>query len=665
MRRIQKLLIANRGEIACRVMRTAKSLGIKTVAVYSDADENSLHVELADERVHIGAADASDSYLNKDKIVDAATKCNADAIHPGYGFLSENADFARAVESAGMIFVGPPEIAINVMGDKARAKRAMIEAGVPCIPGYQGEDQTDETLIAEAEKIGFPLMVKAAAGGGGRGMRLVARAKDLKQSIKLARSESENAFGSAELILEKAIMRPRHVEIQVLGDRFGNIIHLGERDCSIQRRHQKVIEESPCPVMTTELREQMGRAAVDAAAAVDYVGAGTVEFLLDEHGKFYFLEMNTRLQVEHPITELVTGVDLVAQQLRAAEGLPLDIDQSDISLKGHAIEARLYAEDPENEFLPSTGDVALFHVPSGEGVRVDAGIRSGDTVSPFYDPMVAKIIAYGASREEARRRLSNALGTTALIGPKNNRDFLLSALSAEGFIEGTATTDFVAHVFGEDGYSQPPVSNTDKVVAAVVYHKLQQRDALTKAPSINSELYSWSSYGTLKSEYSFVIDENEFNLSVIQYGSVEMMCQVDENQFRVDADILDENTASVLIDGSVVPVSFVRRGRNALLLSTPERSYSVTDLTADLRSDDDQQSSGVITAPMHGRLLDIFVEQGQAISQGEKLAVLEAMKMQHEILADIDGTVETVGASSGDQVSAGDLLIKIAEQEQS
>ncbi|MEM7459839.1 MAG: acetyl-CoA carboxylase biotin carboxylase subunit, partial [Pseudomonadota bacterium] len=454
MTEISKILIANRGEIACRVMRTAKALGIKTVAVYSDADAGAPHTQLADEAVHIGASPVGESYLVIDKIIAAAQATNAYAVHPGYGFLSENAAFAKACAEHDLIFIGPPELAIEVMGDKARSKRAMLEAGVPCIPGYQDEDQSDATLIAAAKTIGLPVMVKAAAGGGGRGMRLVHKAKGIENAIKLARSEAENAFGSGVLIIEKAVRKPRHVEIQIFADAHGNVLHLGERDCSVQRRHQKVIEEAPCPVMTPELRAEMGAAAVTAARAVDYRGAGTVEFLLDADGAFYFLEMNTRLQVEHPVTEEVTGLDLVALQIAVAEGRALPLTQDDVQLTGHAIEVRLYTEDPENDFMPSTGRVLHWAPPEGEGIRVDDGIETRSDVSPFYDAMVAKIIAKGDTRPEALRRLRAALESTALFGPATNRDFLIDALSQPEFAEGAATTAFIAETYGDEGFQK-------------------------------------------------------------------------------------------------------------------------------------------------------------------------------------------------------------------
>jgi geranyl-CoA carboxylase alpha subunit len=400
------VLVANRGEIALRVMRTVRDQGMRRVAVYSDADARAPHVEFADAAVHIGDSPAAASYLAGDKIIRAALSTGAGAIHPGYGFLSENADFARAVVAAGLVFIGPGPEAIEVMGDKAVSKRAMLAAGVPCVPGYQGQDQSDGRLNREAQAIGFPLMVKAAAGGGGRGMRLVQAAADLPDAIRLARSEAQNAFGSGSLILERALLRPRHVEIQVFADHYGNVIHLGERDCSVQRRHQKVIEESPCPVMTPRLRERMGAAAVEAARAVNYLGAGTVEVLLDESGEFYFLEMNTRLQVEHPVTEMVTGLDLVQMQLEVAQGLPLRLEQSQLALQGCAMEVRLYAEDPPRDFLPSAGLVVMWCPPAGEGIRVDAGIVTGAEVSPYYDSMLAKIICRGDSRTQARQRRS-------------------------------------------------------------------------------------------------------------------------------------------------------------------------------------------------------------------------------------------------------------------
>ncbi|HXM31652.1 MAG TPA: biotin carboxylase N-terminal domain-containing protein, partial [Xanthobacteraceae bacterium] len=411
-----KILIANRGEIALRIVRTARAMGYRTVAVYSDADREMPYVAFADEAVPIGSAPAAESYLSIEKIIASAKRTAADAIHPGYGFLSENADFAEVCAGTGLVFIGPPAAAIRLMGNKAAAKRRMIEAGVPCVPGYDGKDQSDEAFARAAAKIGFPVMVKAAAGGGGRGMRLVAEAARLTEALRSARAEASKAFGSAELILEKALAFARHVEIQVFGDRHGNIVHLGERDCSIQRRHQKVIEEALCPALSPALRRAMGEAAVAASRAVGYVSAGTVEFLLTPENEFYFLEMNTRLQVEHPVTEMITGRDLVEWQLRVAAGEALPLKQEAIAFHGHAIEARLCAEDPTRDFLPAAGKLLAWEVPSGTGIRVDHGLAPGVTVSPYYDSLLAKIVAYGATREEARRRLVAALNDTIALG---------------------------------------------------------------------------------------------------------------------------------------------------------------------------------------------------------------------------------------------------------
>ena len=494
MKAIQTVLVANRGEIAVRVMRTAKAMGLKTVAVYSDADARALHVRTADLAVPLGGNTATESYLNGDAILAAAHATGADAIHPGYGFLSENTGFAAACAEAGVIFIGPPAQAVEVMGDKALAKRAMLEAKVPCIPGYQGEDQSDETLCREAEAMGMPVMVKAAAGGGGRGMRRVSDPAYLQQAITLARAEAESAFGNGDLILERAIEGARHVEVQVFADTHGNVIHLGERDCSLQRRHQKVVEESPCPVMTPELRDAMGAAAVEAARAVNYVGAGTVEFLLDASGEFYFLEMNTRLQVEHPVTECVTGYDLVQWQIQVAQGEPLPATQEDVTLFGHAIEVRLCAEDPAAGFLPSAGPVSLFSIPAAESVRVDAGIETGDAISPFYDSMVGKVIAWGETREMARLRLRAALQRTALAGVTHNRAFLLELLDDATFVGGGATTDFIDQQY-PDGYV-PDAAPSRLLAAGIALQQILAGEAhFSSALSVSEELRGWASTG--------------------------------------------------------------------------------------------------------------------------------------------------------------------------
>ncbi len=450
-----KILVANRGEIAWRIMRTAKAMGYRTVAVYSDADKDAPHVAFADEAVRIGPPLVGESYLSIDRILEAAHKSGADAVHPGYGFLSENEAFAAACEKAGLVFIGPPPAAIAAMGNKAAAKRRMIDAGVPCVPGYQGADQSDANLEKEARKIGLPVMVKAAAGGGGRGMRLVEREADLQEAIRTARTEAESAFGSGELILEKAVIDARHVEIQVFADAHGNVIHLGERDCSVQRRHQKVIEEAPSPAVNADLRGRMGAAAVAVARAIDYRGAGTVEFLLGADGAFYFLEMNTRLQVEHPVTEAITGQDLVAWQLKVASGEKLPLTQAQVKFSGHAIEVRLYAEDAYAGFLPQTGRIDVWRPASGPGIRVDHGMKAGLAISPFYDPMIAKVIAHGGTREEARLRLIHALRKTVVLGPTTNRHFLIRLLEHPEFVAGRATTAFIGKHFSGEAIKPP------------------------------------------------------------------------------------------------------------------------------------------------------------------------------------------------------------------
>ena len=446
--RFSSVLIANRGEIACRIIRAARAEGLRTIAVFSDADANAPHVRLADAAIRIGPSAPAGSYLSIGALIDAAKATGAEAVHPGYGFLAENADLAEASAAAGLAFVGPPPAAIRAMGDKAAAKARMEEAGVQCAPGYHGPDQSSARFAEEAHRIGYPVMVKAATGGGGRGMRIVREPEALKAALGSARAEAETAFGDGRLLIERALLGARHVEVQVFGDHEGRIVHLGERDCSIQRRHQKVIEEAPSPAVSWALREAMGAAAVRAAAAVGYIGAGTVEFLLDHgpsgDGRFYFLEMNTRIQVEHPVTECVTGVDLVRLQFRVAQGLPLPFAQSDVALRGHAIEARLYAEDPAADFLPSIGTLAAFRLGANEGVRIDSGVEAGSAVTPFYDSMLAKIIAFGESREEARLRLLRSLETTFVAGVKTNRDFLIDALRRPAFVGGAATTAFVS-----------------------------------------------------------------------------------------------------------------------------------------------------------------------------------------------------------------------------
>ena len=659
MTRFTSILVANRGEIACRVIRTARALGYRTVAVYSEADAKAPHVQMADEAVCIGPSPVNESYLVQEKILQAAQASGAEAIHPGYGFLSENADFARAVEDAGLIFIGPSPDAIHLMGNKAEAKRRMIAAQVPCVPGYEGADQSDEVLLAEGNKIAPPLMVKAAAGGGGRGMRLVLDSAELANAINLARAEALSAFGSGELILEKAIIRPRHVEVQVFADTQGNTIHLGERDCSVQRRHQKVVEEAPCPVMTEELRAAMGAAAVAAAQSINYRGAGTVEFLLDESGKFYFLEMNTRLQVEHPVTELITGLDLVALQLQVAQGEPLGLTQEDIKLEGHAIEVRLYTEDPTQDFLPTSGPVDLWSPPGGTGIRVDSGICTGQDISPFYDPMVAKVIASGPTRDIARLRLIEALKETVLFGTRHNRDFLVACLEKECFAAGQATTAFIAEEFAEGEITDPQPGFPDSAVAAVIELALQHADLYSSSVLVAPQLRDWASASPLISRKQYRHGETVHDLSIMPLGDSRYQVFDASESAVIELLSLEGSTAHVGIDGSQHIARFHLPDAGKLYLSIDGRAAQYCDMIRLDGVQDQTGGSGSIIAPMHGLLLEVRVTSGDTVAAGQTLAVLEAMKMHYEIVAEVSGEVKEVLSEAGKQVAADDLLIEI------
>jgi geranyl-CoA carboxylase alpha subunit len=659
MTRFTSILVANRGEIACRVIRTAKAQGYRTVAVYSDADAKAPHVLMADEAVYIGPSPVNESYLVQENILAAARSSDADAIHPGYGFLSENAGFAKACEEAGLVFIGPRPDAIHLMGNKAEAKRRMIAAGVPCVPGYEGEDQSDKTLLGEGANIELPLMVKAAAGGGGRGMRLVHKTEELANAIKLARAEATSAFGNGDLILEKAIIRPRHVEVQVFGDNHGTIVHLGERDCSVQRRHQKVVEEAPCPVMTEALREEMGAAAVAAAKSINYCGAGTVEFLLDESGKFYFLEMNTRLQVEHPVTELITGLDLVALQLQVAQGEPLGLTQNDVELTGHAIEVRLYTEDPTQDFLPTSGPVDLWSPPSGTGVRVDSGICSGQEISPFYDPMVAKIIASGPTREIARLRLIEALNKTVLFGTRHNRDFLVACLKKDCFAAGQATTAFIAEEFAKGEITEPLPTFADSAVAAVLELALQHHALYDSSVIVAPQLRDWSSASPLVSRKQYVHGEQIHDLAITPLGNTRYRVFDAGNTVVIELHSMADSTAHVVIDEAQHIVRYHLPEVGKLYLSIDGRAATFRDMIRLDGAQDQTGGSGRIVAPMHGLLLEVRVAAGDTVEEGQTLAVLEAMKMHYEIVADAAGVVNDVMAVAGKQVAADDLLIAI------
>ena len=652
------ILVANRGEIALRVMRTAKALGHRTIAVYSQADAGAPHVRFADDAVSIGPPAAAESYLSVERILAAAKETGAEAIHPGYGFLSENAGFARACREAGLVFIGPPSEAIDLMGNKAAAKRRMIEAGVACVPGYEGQDQSDSKFTEAADELGFPVMVKAAAGGGGRGMRLVATADDLEGALKRARHEARSAFGSDELILEKALLRPRHVEFQIFADTHGTIVHMGERDCSIQRRHQKVIEEGPCPIMSGGLRQDMGKTAVEAARAIGYEGAGTVEFLLGVNDEFYFLEMNTRLQVEHPVTEMLTGYDLVALQIAVAQGKPLGFAQKDVGFGGYAIEARLYAEDPRKDFLPSIGKIDLWTAPDMADVRVDAGIETGGEVSPLYDPMLAKIVAWGERRDAARRKLIDALKETVLLGVATNKDFLISALETETFKSGDATTAFIEEEFDIRSLHRATPGLEQAAMAAVLHYCTDRDAAFRGSVAVSPALLNWSSSGTLHTRYRYAAEGHTFDLAVSPETGASFT--VSDGKKVVDIGLASDDgiPQALRIDGQTAAIDTFHLTSTTLYLSTGGETFTFSRIGGK-EADAGTEDGSRVLAPMHGSLTEVLVAPGEKVANGTRLAVLEAMKMQHEIIASGEGTVSDVACEAGTQVAAGDLLFAI------
>jgi geranyl-CoA carboxylase alpha subunit len=647
-----KILIANRGEIALRVIRTARQMGYRTVAVYSEADKDAAHVLAADQAVCVGPASVSESYLMIDNIIAAAHKTQADAIHPGYGFLSENPAFARACDAAGIQFIGPDASAIELMGSKRLSKVAMLDAGVPCIPGYQGAEQSDQVLIKKAADVGFPIMVKASAGGGGRGMRLVTEQGELAAQIKTARSEALSAFGSGELILERAVLAPRHIEIQIFADSHGNTVYLGERDCSIQRRHQKVVEEAPSPFVDEELRERMGQAAVSAAKACGYQGAGTVEFLVDSDKNFYFLEMNTRLQVEHPVTELITGLDLVEWQLRVAAGEALPLTQQEVNLDGHAIEVRLYAEDPRQRFMPQTGNILVWQYPEREGIRVDHGIDTGDTVSAHYDPMLAKIIAYGPDRATAARRLASAIEDIQLVGVNTNKAFLLNVLRHPAFMNGETTTAFIEQHFTEHASTQNTAPTIGTLArAAMIYFQ---------HPS-----FGQPSWGSAASQvYHFTLKINE------QAHAVQIQKQEDSYLVKSEAQETELTLVSLGANQVVVVEEGIRQGfsyalqEKTLFLDDGSGHYRIDDITQLPASVSEQNASGEINAVMDGVIVDVLVKEGDAVEAGQLMVVMEAMKMEHQLKALSTGRVTEVRTVVGQQVKSKQLLVIISSNDE-
>ncbi len=645
------VLIANRGEIACRIARTARRLGIRTIAVYSEADAGALHTRLCDEAHPIGPPPARESYLVIETLIEVARRTGAEGIHPGYGFLSENADFAEACAAAGLTFIGPPAGAIRAMGRKDGAKTLMEKAGVPVVPGYHGERQEPKFLKEKAYEIGYPVLIKAVAGGGGRGMRRVDKHAEFDAALEGAMREGQSSFGDGRVLVEKYVSAPRHIEIQVFGDRHGNAVHLFERDCSLQRRHQKVIEEAPAPGMTQAVRDRMGRAAVGAAKAVGYVGAGTVEFIADgakglRADGFWFMEMNTRLQVEHPVTEAVTGLDLVEWQFRVAAGEKLPLTQDEISLDGHAVEARLYAEDPEKGFLPSTGRLVALEFPRREGVRIDSGIEAGGEVTPYYDPMIAKVIASAPTREAALDRLATALDETVIAGPRSNVAFLAALVRSPAFVQGSFDTGYIDRNLADLGAVPQP---TDWGSAACGVQRLVTREEariaararlLSIEPSSPWEAMDGFQLSGSRQLAIPVIVDGQTATAQVFYGGGGVNVALDGSPPAPDGVAIESGEA----------VFVLRRGRQTVVRLTDFEAIDVEHLDSD----------GVVSAPMHGKVLAILVEQGATVTKGQRVAVIEAMKMEHALTAPIDGTVAGIAATAGSQIAEDAEVMVIA-----
>jgi 3-methylcrotonyl-CoA carboxylase alpha subunit len=655
----RKILIANRGEIACRIIRTARRLGIATVAVYSEADAYALHVEMADEARLIGPPPPRQSYLDGERIIAAARDSGAEAIHPGYGFLSENAEFAEVCAAAGLVFIGPLPAAIRAMGSKAAAKALMQAHGVPVVPGYHGDDQDEARLRAEAKRIGFPVIVKAWAGGGGRGMRVVRAAAEFSRALAAARREAKGAFGDDRMLVERYLERPRHIELQVFGDAHGNVVHLGERDCSIQRRHQKIIEEAPAPGLDGALRKAISEAGVAAARAVRYAGAGTVEFIADTAGDaFYFMEMNTRLQVEHPVTEAVTGIDLVEWQLRVASGEKLPLRQEEIALTGHAIEVRLYAENPAKGFLPATGRLAALDLPAAEGVRVDSGVRAGDTVTPFYDAMIAKIIGYGEDRATARARLARGLAETAVIGVATNHGLLARIVDDREFAAGPVDTGFIERRRDEllAAAGPPP----DFALAAAALHRLVGLAETAGGSDPWSRIDGWRpNLAPAPHSLSFRCDGAEYAVAATSDGDAWRL-EIGADVRRAHAERRRDGRLVLALDGVRRALRVAETG-NTIVVASGGRSWTFDLLDPLAPPEDAEPGGGRLTAPMPGRLVQLLVSVGERVRQGQPLLVVEAMKMEHTIVAPHDGTVAAIRYAPGDLVGEGAELISLAE----
>jgi 3-methylcrotonyl-CoA carboxylase alpha subunit len=658
----KKILIANRGEIACRVAATARRMAIRTVAVYSDADANAKHVVACDEAVHIGGSAPRESYLRWERIIDAARATGAEAIHPGYGFLSENEEFAQACKDAGLVFIGPPASAIQAMGLKAESKQLMEKAGVPLVPGYHGAAQEPQLLKKEADRIGYPVLIKASAGGGGKGMRAVDKADDFMAALESCKREATNSFGDDAVLVEKYVQRPRHIEIQVFGDTQGNYVYLFERDCSVQRRHQKVLEEAPAPGMTEAMRKQMGEAAVAAARAVNYVGAGTVEFIVEQRGKemsFFFMEMNTRLQVEHPVTEAITGLDLVEWQLRVASGEPLPLKQDQLAMRGHAIEARICAENPDNNFLPATGRLEYArwpdHVAFERGnVRLDTGFGEGDAVSPFYDSMIAKLIVHGATREEALARLDEALSRTHIVGVATNVQFLRHVVKSRSFSQADLDTALIQREAAVL-FKQQPLTLARAAAAAIAQALIGERASEGRDPFSRRD--GWRSHGVASRRFEFEFG-GEHSVATLAYlhdgalaltvGNVSGALSFSRAGDAIDIHFAGERfKADVYASGETDHV--FTSGGSAAIVSL--------DLLA--HAGEGAVDGGRLTAPMPGKVISFAVKAGDKVSKGQPLAVMEAMKMEHTIAAPSDGTVQELLYGPGDQVAEGAELLKL------
>jgi len=656
----KKILIANRGEIACRVAATAKRMGVKTVAVYSEADARAKHVQACDEAVLIGGPAPRDSYLQWQRILDAAKATGAEAVHPGYGFLSENEEFAQACADAGLVFIGPPPSAIKDMGLKAESKRLMDAAGVPLVPGYHGADQDPTLLKREAERIGYPVLIKASAGGGGKGMRAVLKAEEFDAALASCKREAINSFGDDAVLIERYVQKPRHIEIQVFGDMQGDCVYLFERDCSVQRRHQKVLEEAPAPGMTEERRAEMGNAAVAAAKAVGYVGAGTVEFICEQDGSFYFMEMNTRLQVEHPVTEAITGQDLVEWQLRVASGEPLPLKQSELRMTGHAIEARICAENPEAGFLPATGSLHVArwpeHVSFERGnVRLDAGVGEGDAISPYYDSMVAKLIVWGEDRAQALARLDAALRDTHIVGLQTNVAFLRRCAATKSFSEADLDTGLIererAALFEAPGL---PFKIT---AAAVVAHTLAV-EALQQTSDPWSKRDGWRLYGAATRRFELELGDVHHTVLLSRRHQGGMQLTVEGDAFAFAVNSTGTEAHELLLEQQRVMVKVYAQGEKMAVFA-PQGSAIVTEIDPIAHAGEGAAEAGRLTAPMPGKMVSFLAQPGDKVTKGQALAVMEAMKMEHTINAPRDGVVAELLFAVGDQVGDGAELLRM------